>query len=103
MHTGGVRLRRVPVRETVRFALTIALCSVISSSIGELALWSLGILRPAELFFAWVTWWVGDVTGTLVVAPPGERHWHGAAAAEAAAVLSLAWGTTDWEEVLPEP
>jgi quercetin dioxygenase-like cupin family protein len=39
--------------------------------------------------------------GTLVVAPPGERHWHGAAATEAAAVLSLAWGTTEWEELLP--
>ena len=40
--------------------------------------------------------------GTLVVAPPDERHWHGAAAGEAAAVLSLAWGTTVWEELLPD-
>lgn len=40
--------------------------------------------------------------GTLVVAPPGERHWHGAAAGKAAAVLSLAWGTTVWEELLPD-
>ena len=37
--------------------------------------------------------------GTLVVSPPGERHWHGAAATEAAAVLSLAWGATDWEDL----
>jgi quercetin dioxygenase-like cupin family protein len=41
--------------------------------------------------------------GTLVVSPPGERHWHGAARSEAAAVLSLAWGTTDWEDLAPEP
>jgi quercetin dioxygenase-like cupin family protein len=40
--------------------------------------------------------------GTLVVSPPGERHWHGAAAGEPAAVLSLAWGTTAWEELLPD-
>ena len=40
--------------------------------------------------------------GTLVVSPPGERHWHGAAASEPTAVLSLAWGTTDWEELLPD-
>jgi quercetin dioxygenase-like cupin family protein len=40
--------------------------------------------------------------GTLVVAPPGERHWHGAAADRPAAVLSLAWGTTDWETLAPD-
>jgi quercetin dioxygenase-like cupin family protein len=40
--------------------------------------------------------------GTLVVSPPGERHWHGAAAGEAAAILSFAWGTTDWEELAPD-
>jgi quercetin dioxygenase-like cupin family protein len=40
--------------------------------------------------------------GTLVVAPAGERHWHGAAAGEAAAILSLAWGTTAWEDLAPD-
>jgi quercetin dioxygenase-like cupin family protein len=40
--------------------------------------------------------------GTLVVSPPGERHWHGAAADQAAAVLSLAWGTTAWETLAPD-
>jgi quercetin dioxygenase-like cupin family protein len=45
---------------------------------------------------------VGTEPETLVVSPPGERHWHGAAAAEAAAILSLAWGTTAWEELAPE-
>jgi quercetin dioxygenase-like cupin family protein len=40
--------------------------------------------------------------GTLVVSPPGERHWHGAAAGAPAAILSLAWGATIWED-LPAP
>jgi quercetin dioxygenase-like cupin family protein len=45
-----------------------------------------------------------DLTaGTLVVSPPGERHWHGASRDAAAAILSLAWGTTDWEDLAPNP
>jgi quercetin dioxygenase-like cupin family protein len=36
--------------------------------------------------------------GTLVVAPAGERHWHGAAAGSDATVLSVTWGTTVWED-----
>jgi quercetin dioxygenase-like cupin family protein len=36
--------------------------------------------------------------GTLVVAPAGERHWHGAAPGADARVLSLTWGATAWED-----
>ncbi len=36
--------------------------------------------------------------GSLVVAPAGERHWHGAAPGETARVLSLTWGATAWED-----
>jgi len=40
--------------------------------------------------------------GALVVSPPGERHWHGAAAARDASVLAVTWGTTQWEDAAPE-
>jgi quercetin dioxygenase-like cupin family protein len=40
--------------------------------------------------------------GALVVTPPGERHWHGAAAGRDAAVLAITWGTTQWEDEAPQ-
>jgi quercetin dioxygenase-like cupin family protein len=39
--------------------------------------------------------------GALVVTPPGERHWHGAAAGADADVLAITWGTTVWEDAAP--
>jgi quercetin dioxygenase-like cupin family protein len=39
--------------------------------------------------------------GTLVVCPPGERHWHGAAAGLDATLLAVTWGTTQWEDDPP--
>ena len=40
--------------------------------------------------------------GALVVSPPGERHWHGAAAGHDASVLAVTWGTTQWEDEAPD-
>ena len=40
--------------------------------------------------------------GDLVVAPPGERHWHGAAKGSSTALLALTWGVTAWEDASPE-
>jgi quercetin dioxygenase-like cupin family protein len=37
--------------------------------------------------------------GTLVVTPPNERHWHGAAPGGDAKILSFTWGATSWEEL----
>jgi quercetin dioxygenase-like cupin family protein len=39
--------------------------------------------------------------GALVVTPPGERHWHGAARGADADVLAITWGTTVWEDEAP--
>jgi quercetin dioxygenase-like cupin family protein len=39
--------------------------------------------------------------GALVVTPPGERHWHGAAD-ERAVFLAVTWGTTVWEDAAPD-
>ena len=40
--------------------------------------------------------------GALVVCPPGERHWHGAAPQCNATLLAVTWGTTQWETLAPE-
>lgn len=34
--------------------------------------------------------------GTLIEAPTGESHWHGAAPGKDATLLTWTWGTTDW-------
>ena len=39
--------------------------------------------------------------GDLVVSPPDERHWHGAAPGHDASVLAITWGTTQWEDLGP--
>ena len=37
--------------------------------------------------------------GSLVVVPPGERHWHGSLGGSPATFLVLTWGVTHWEEI----
>ena len=39
--------------------------------------------------------------GTLVVCPPDERHWHGAAPGRDTTLLAITWGTTRWEDQSP--
>lgn len=40
--------------------------------------------------------------GDYVVAPAGERHYHGAARGSACIWLAITWGVTDWEDRAPE-
>jgi quercetin dioxygenase-like cupin family protein len=37
--------------------------------------------------------------GTLVLTPPNERHWHGAALGSDAKILSYTWGVTAWDDL----
>ena len=39
--------------------------------------------------------------GTLVVCPVDERHWHGAAPGNDSTLLTVTWGTTQWETEAP--
>lgn len=39
--------------------------------------------------------------GTLVEAPAGERHWHGAAPGQDATLLCFTWGATEWTDEAP--
>ncbi|MFB7223424.1 cupin domain-containing protein [Streptomyces sp. NPDC056227] len=47
----------------------------------------------------------GDETlldpGTLIEAPSGEEHWHGAAPGADAVLLCFTWGTTAWTDEAP--
>jgi quercetin dioxygenase-like cupin family protein len=40
--------------------------------------------------------------GTLVVAPPNEEHWHGAARGHDCTLLAVTWGTTCWHDDPPD-
>lgn len=46
----------------------------------------------------------GLEAGTLIVTPPGERHWHGADASDTVRLLGLSWGSITWGDKpgLPE-
>ena len=73
---------RVPlhsVRDLVWFVFDAALLApLVNAAIGTAAFRATGLLPADELAPAAVSWWLGDVVGILVVAPPllllGERH-----------------------------
>ena len=39
--------------------------------------------------------------GDFLVTPPGERHFHGAAAGADCVWLTITWGATEWEDAAP--
>jgi signal transduction histidine kinase/FixJ family two-component response regulator len=63
------RLRAHPVQQTLRFAGTAAAASLVSSAASQAALWLLHRAAAGELLLGGATWWIGDATGMLVVAP----------------------------------
>ena len=53
-----------------KFSLVSGLAAApISATLGVFALWLAGKAAPAVLPNVWMTWWLGDLAGTLVVAP----------------------------------
>ena len=62
-------LPRNPVRQTLRFAITVALCGLVAASVGALAWRLLPSIPNSEASFGWISGWLGDVTGMLVVTP----------------------------------
>lgn len=54
----------------VRFMLLAGpLASVMSATIGTLALLGHGVIQPHEIAVNWVTWWGGDALGVLIATP----------------------------------
>lgn len=67
--TGPRSLTNLP--DIVRFALFGAgLAPMLGASVGVSSLLLAGQAAPADAAAVWLTWWVGDAMGALLVAPP---------------------------------
>ncbi|MGH9240969.1 MAG: sensor histidine kinase [Vicinamibacterales bacterium] len=56
-------------RHVLRFAAIAANASFIAASIGTVTVVGMGLGPSAEAGSIWVTWWLGDTVGAIVVAP----------------------------------
>lgn len=57
----------ISLKRTLFYIGSIFLCCGISSSVGVNALYHLELIPKAEIAKSWAFWWMGDVTGMLVV------------------------------------
>src|SRR5438874_6844887 len=78
--SGGCNTFSAP-NSVAKFALIcFAIATPISASIGLTSLATAGYIERTNFANAWVTWWLGDVTGALVVAPVivlwASSHYH---------------------------
>src|SRR6185437_16110603 len=55
--------------DLLRFLTLPALCCVTSATLSLAGLWAIGSVGEAAFAGNWVTWWVGDTLGVLVVLP----------------------------------
>src|SRR5437867_1189583 len=82
-------------RDTIRYTILAGMLSTMASAtVGVASLASQGFARWAEFGSIWVTWWLGDLGGALVVAPllllwvgNSRIRWNRAKALEAGLVL----------------
>jgi len=56
-------------KDTVWFVVVAALSSLLAATNGAVVLRAAGIISPALQYSAWVTWWIGDVAGIVILAP----------------------------------
>ncbi|MEH2530364.1 signal transduction histidine kinase/CheY-like chemotaxis protein [Bradyrhizobium sp. AZCC 1588] len=78
--SGGRNTFSMP-NSVAKFALIcFVIATPISASIGLTSLATAGYIEPTNFVDAWVTWWLGDVTGALVIAPVivlwASSHYH---------------------------
>jgi len=78
--SGGCNTFSAP-NSVAKFALIcFAIATPISASIGLTSLAIAGYIEQTNFANAWVTWWLGDVTGALVIAPVivlwASSHYH---------------------------
>lgn len=67
--SGGRNTFSTP-NSVAKFALIcVVIAAPISASIGLTSLATVGYIEPKNFADAWITWWLGDVTGALVIAP----------------------------------
>ncbi|MGL3111312.1 sensor histidine kinase [Bradyrhizobium sp. BR 1432] len=95
--SGGCETFSTP-NSVAKFTLIcVVIATPISASIGLTSLALFGYIEPENFADAWITWWLGDVTGALVIAPVivlwASKHHHAFNRhdfAETAAVLATA-------------
>jgi PAS domain S-box-containing protein len=56
-------------RDIVTFVWAVALASTLAATVGVTSLWVAGFAAGADYITIWLTWWVGDSVGAMVVAP----------------------------------
>lgn len=74
---GALLLRRVGFRPTLDrvrdvaalVVLAATLSTMVSATFGTISLGLGGIIAPGDLTSAWWLWWLGDMTGDLLIAP----------------------------------
>lgn len=83
-------------RDVFKYVIAVVLCTTISSAIGNLSLCLTGLARWQDLRLLWRTWWLGDLTGALIVAPllltwlaKPRKSWSASRALEAALLMVL--------------
>ncbi|HEV7747586.1 MAG TPA: MASE1 domain-containing protein [Pyrinomonadaceae bacterium] len=87
-------------RDVFKFVIAVVLCTTISSAIGNLSLCLTGLGRWEDFRLLWRTWWLGDLTGALIVAPllltwfAKSRKWLSVGRSLEAALLMLLLSVT---------
>ena len=77
----GFRPSMDRARDVFKFVAVAAVCTTISATIGNLSLYLGGASTLANFGSLWLTWWLGDLTGAVTVAPLiltwslGTGHW----------------------------
>src|SRR5881398_3933758 len=78
------------------FALAAVFSTIIGPAFGVTSLALAGFADWTNYGAIWLTWWLGDTTGDLLIAPliilwsvPSKRHWHRREAVEAGILLLL--------------
>lgn len=67
--SGGCNTFSTP-NSVAKFALIcVVIATPISASIGLTSLATVGYIEPKNFADAWITWWLGDATGALVITP----------------------------------
>lgn len=86
------------VRDVISLALLGAgVAPALNATIGNASLWIAGLIDISDLWAVWRVWWLGDLTGVLLCAPPvllllngrGTRQFELKRVAEASAGMAL--------------
>jgi PAS domain S-box-containing protein len=69
-HLPGFTTKLNRISSSVGLALIGAFfATMIGASFGIFALWSFNKIPPGQVFLTWRAWWVGDMTGIMIITP----------------------------------